>query len=248
MTSFQSRSVHACPSCGTFFLRHRLATINFFGTKDWSDGMPTAWWKKEPLLRCDHCAALFWFDHVALAGILPRQPRPMRGLTRIWMRWRGDPQGRLRDEAEWRHAPASWKSAQYIGHVNVQDAAYVLANDKGLCRDKLLWLRKRIWWSLNDRYRSLADISPMPDVSTEPEVDERANMQAILDLLKDGEMQSRDLIEAGELLRLLGRFDEAVDMLKRVLPDGHNEIRAVKIEKLARSGDTQVQLLSQHVL
>ena len=57
-------------------------------------------------------------------------------------------------------------------------------------------------------------------------------------------MQPVAMIEQGELLRLLGRFDEAVAILKAVPPDGHSEVRAVKIERLARSGDTQVQMLS----
>ncbi len=51
------------------------------------------------------------------------------------------------------------------------------------------------------------------------------------------------MIEQGELLRQLGRFDEAIAVLKAVPADGHNEFRAVKIERLARSGDTQVREL-----
>ena len=48
----------------------------------------------------------------------------------------------------------------------------------------------------------------------------------------------------GELLRLLGRFDEAIEVLKAVPADGHSEMREVKIEKLARNGDNQVRTLS----
>jgi hypothetical protein len=52
------------------------------------------------------------------------------------------------------------------------------------------------------------------------------------------------MIQQGELLRLLGRFDEAIALLRAVPADGHSEVRAAKIERMARSGDTQVRELS----
>jgi len=107
-----------------------------------------------------------------------------------------------------------------------------------------LWLRNRIWWGLNDRYRTKFDGSPLPDVPTWPRAAERNNMETILDMLRDGEVQPWSMIQQGELLRLLGRFDEAVDILKAVPPDGHSEVRAVKIERLARERDSHVRELS----
>jgi hypothetical protein len=53
-------------------------------------------------------------------------------------------------------------------------------------------------------------------------------MEAILDMLRDDEVQPWSRIQQGELLRLLGRFDEAVAVLKAVPADGHSEVRAVK--------------------
>ena len=244
MTSFQSPAVHSCPGCDVFFLRRRVSTINFLDAQDWSDGMPTVWWKQEPLVRCGTCAALFWLDDTEPVGIMPERPRPIGRLTRAWMRWRGDPEGRFRHEEEWSHALALWGSARYIDNVNFDDVAYVLARSERVSRDRLLWLRKRIWWGLNDRYRNRDDGTPFPDVPSWPEADERANMEAILDMLQEGEVLPGGMIQQGELLRLLGRFDEAVAVLRAVPADGRGEVRAVKIESLARSGDTQVRLLS----
>jgi len=115
---------------------------------------------------------------------------------------------------------------------------------QGSGADRLLWLRKRIWWGLNDRYRSRFDGSPLPDVPTWPQAAERSNMEAILDMLRDGDVQPGDRIQQGELLRLLGRFDDAVAVLKTVRADGHEALRAVRIEQLARRGDAQVRMLS----
>jgi len=175
---------------------------------------------------------------------MPERPKPIGRFTRAWLRWRGDPQELLQDEQEWSEAISSWGVAQYVDRVKFDDVVYVLARSKGVSRDRLLWLRNRIWWGLNDRYRTKFDGSPLPDVPTWPRAAECNNMEVILDMLRDGEVQPWSMIQQGELLRLLGRFDEAVAILKAVPADGHSEVRAVKIERLARNGDAQVRQLS----
>ncbi|MBA5686720.1 hypothetical protein [Rugamonas apoptosis] len=248
MTSFQDPEVRKCPGCEGFFLRQRLRTINFSGTRDWSDGAPTAWWAQSPLVRCRACAAIFWREDTEVVGVLPSKPWPIGRLARLLARWRDDPHGRLREEQEWLQLPDGWKSAQSADSADFEDVAYVLARSEGLSRDRLLWLRRRIWWTLNDRFRVRSDGSPIPNVPTMPEADEWANMRAILDLLEQGEMRPADMVEKGELLRLLGRLNEAAAVLRAVQPDGHSEIRASLIERLARRGDTQVRPLSDEVL
>lgn len=244
MTRYAAPSVHVCPGCNAFFLRRRYRSVNFFGTQDWSDGVPTMLWRQEPLVRCDACAALFWLDDIEPVGIMPDAPRPIGRLTRGWLRWRGDPEGQLQAQEEWTETMKSWGQAQYIGRVNFDDVVYVLSRSKGVDTDRLLWLRQRVWWALNDRYRSRADGSPVPDAPNWPAAAERTNMEVILDILRDDEQQPGSMIQQGELLRLLGRFDEAIALLRAVPADGHSEVRAVKIERLARSGDTQVRELS----
>lgn len=102
-------------------------------------------------------------------------------------------------------------------------------------------------WTLNDRYRSRFDGSPLPDVPTWPELAERSNMEALLALPREGKVQQEGMIQQGELLHLLGRFNEAIAVLKAVPSDGHSEVRAVKIERLAWGGDTQLRELSQRL-
>jgi len=245
MTSFSAPSVHTCPGCATFFLRPRLRSANFYGVEDWSDAKPTMWWNQEPLVRCNTCAALFWMDDVEAVGVMPERPRDIGLLTRKWLQWRGDPEGQLQVHEEWSHAMTSWGRAQQIGRVNFDDVVYVLARSKGVRHDRLLWLRNRIWWGLNDRYRSRSDVSPLSDVPNWPAGLERTNMEVILRLLQDGEVQPWLMIQQGELLRLLGRFDEAVAVLKSVPLDGYSEVRAAKIERLAKSGDAHSSALAE---
>lgn len=247
MTSFQRPEVRKCPGCDGFFLRQRLSTINFSGTRDWSDGAPTAWWGQSPLVRCRACAAIFWLDETAVAGVLPHQPASLGRIARWIAQWRGDPDGRLHDENAWQQIPAAWKSAATAEGANFEDVVFVLGNSEGLSTDRLLWLRRRIWWTLNDRFRACSDGSPIPDVPTWPVADEQVNMLALLELLEQGDMTPHDMVEKGELLRLLGRFDEAVAVLQAVPADGNNEIRASLIEQLARRADMQVRPLREQV-
>lgn len=245
MTRFAAPSVHACPGCATFFLRSQLSIVNYWGAQDWSDATPTMWWHQEPLVRCHSCATLFWMQDAESVGIMPATPGTIGPITRRWLRWRGDPGGHLQDQEAWSQATRLWGNAQYIGSVNFDDVAYVLARSKGLSHDRILWLRNRIWWGLNDRYRIRSDGSPIPDVPMWPVAVERTNMEVILDMLQDSDAEPWHTIQRGELLRLLGRFDEAITILKAVPPDGHSEVRAIKIEQLARSGNAQVRLLNK---
>lgn len=248
MTSFQDPEVHKCPGCEGFFLLQRLRTINFSGTRDWSDGAPSAWWAQSPLMRCRACAAIFWREDTEVVGVLDPAPRPIGRLERLLARWRGDPNGRLRAEQEWLQIPADWKAARSADRADFEDVAYVLAKAEGLSNSRLLWLRRRVWWSLNDRFRIRSDGTPIPNVPTMAEAEEQFNMMAILALLESEGMTPHNMVQKGELLRLLGRFDDAVAVLKAVPPDGHNEIRASLIERLARRGDMQVRPLSDEVL
>lgn len=251
MTRFADPDVYACPACEAYFTRTGFKSISFFGAaRDWSDGVPTMWWSRRlrPLVRCRSCAALFWIHDLNPVGVRGRRPEPLGRFERWWAERRGDPHGRLQEEQRWQQAPKGWETAQEVDTASFEDLAYVLGNSAGVSPERLLWLRTHIWWELNDRHRIRDDGTHIPNVPHWPEPDERANMEAMLELLDASEMTPGDQVQKGEVLRLLGRFGEAVAVLKAVPADGHNECRAVMIERLARQGDLQVRLLTRDVL
>ena len=49
----------------------------------------------------------------------------------------------------------------------------------------------------------------------------------------------------GELLRQMGRFDEAVAVLKAVIPDGYSEVKAIKIERFALARENRLQMMDR---
>jgi hypothetical protein len=69
-------------------------------------------------------------------------------------------------------------------------------------------------------------------------------MVTISDMVRDGEVQPWNLIEQGELLRWLGRFDEAVAILKVVSPDGRSEVRAVRWRNLHEAAMRKWQIFA----
>jgi len=164
MTRFATPTVNTCPDCTAFFLQSRFRSVNFFGVQVWSDGKPTMWWRQQSLVRCNACAALFWRKDAESVGIMPETPGAIGPLTRIWLRWRGNAERQLQSQDDWSQAIRCWGNAQRIGSVSFDDVVYVLARSKGVSRDRVLWLRNRIWWGLNDRYRSLSDGWPLHDV------------------------------------------------------------------------------------
>lgn len=245
MTRFAPPAVHVCPGCSAFFLQRRFYSINTYGmARSWSDGAPFPLWRQEPLVRCNACAALFWLSDVEPVGVMPQKPEPIGQWTRKWLVWRGDHEGLLQAEAEWAETMKTWGQAQSIGSIGFEDVVYVLSRSKGVSTDRVLWLRTYIWWSLNDRYRRESDESPASGEPGWPAAAERSNMKMMLDMLRDGEATPMSMVRQGELLRLLGRFDEAIFILKAVPPDGYHEVTAVGIEMLARRGDTEVRQLS----
>ena len=68
----------------------------------------------------------------------------------------------------------------------------------------------------------------------------RIHILRILELIED---RPEARVTRGELLRQLGRFDEAVAVLKAVVPDGRSEVRAVRIERLAAARIAALQPL-----
>lgn len=240
MTRFHEPAVHACPECHTLLLRSRLASFNFFGTQDWSDGAPTAWWapKVRPLVCCAACRTPFWIEDVDRLGELPRRPMQMGFLRRVVTLVHGDPHGWLQEEREWRATPVTWKSAPECTAVGLDDVLRILVKPGNLSRERLIWLRRFVWHALNDRHRyDTVETSTAAPTSLTPD-QERENMEALLSLIgKDG-LEPRDMATRGELLRQLGRFDESVAVLSMVLPDGYSEVRASRIIDLARAGDT----------
>lgn len=168
----------------------------------------------------------------------PSEPLPIGSLARAWHRMMGDKRGRLRKEREWHALPKGLQHAQRIdGLHHAHDLIDALGALRPDALDREIHLRRRLWSASNDHLRGqhgLAYIG-LPGVAEEVA---HANALRLLELF---EHDPDEQVARGELLRQLGRFDEAVAVLKAVKPDGYREVKALKIKRLALAGMVEVR-------
>jgi hypothetical protein len=184
-----------------------------------------------------------WIDDAIEVMQAPMEPGKIGPIGRLWHRMTGDKRGRLRDERKWALLPTGIKQAKSFDRLECADdfiealAALPATDDDG----REVYLLRRLWWASSDHQRVRVDgmlVTSSPAVAAPPAL---ANRLRLLELF---ERDPKAQVERGELLRQLGRFDEAVTVLNAVKPDGHSEVRAVKIERLARAGIAELRDLS----
>ena len=152
---------------------------------------------------------------------LPRHTPTMVRLDRLWHRMTGDRNGKLREVLEWEALSAAIKNAESLGWLSeADDFIAALTEAPPQSRERELHLRVRLWWALNDHHRHDNSSSSAPRPAMQRSI-ARPNMLRILELI---EHRPQAQVTRGELLRQLGRFDEAVAVLKAVVPDGHSEV------------------------
>ena len=243
MTRYSAPIIHQCPACAGYFKRHTLTSMHFHAdVPDWSDGKNGQWWANASgsIGRCPVCTASVWIEDAVEVMHLPRHTPMMVGLDRLWHRMTGDRNGRLREVLEWEALPTAIKNAESLGWLSkADDFIAALADKPAQSLERELHLRVRLWWALNDHRRHSNSSSSAPRHTMQRSI-ARPNMLRILELIED-RLEAR--VTRGELLRQLGRFDEAVAVLKAVVPDGRSEARAMKIEQLASARIAALQPL-----
>jgi hypothetical protein len=225
-------------------MRSVVAFLHYYDdVPEWSDGMNGQWWggMGAPVGRCPRCAKIVWVDDATVVMPAPRKPRPIGAVARLWHLVTGDRKGRLRDEREWAALPDGIKGAERIDCIqDVQDFIDALAGLPPDTPGREAHLRHRLWWASSNHQRLGADgapIAPQPVVNA---ATARANKERLLALLTH---DPKAQVARGELLRQLGRFDEAVAVLKAVKPDGYSEVKAVKIERLALARNAELKVV-----
>lgn len=154
-------------------------------------------------------------------GKLPREPSTIGLTMRLIYRLTGDKYGELERERIWRDTPWEWKSAKYIDAPTHDDWWSVLVNTSTLTPAREMLARRQLWWRGNDHLRIQRDGKP---ISNKPKLDDqqiRANLEALYRLCAAEEKPNH--IAMGEMLRELGRFDEALAMLESIEDEDEDE-------------------------
>lgn len=243
MTRYSAPIIHQCPACAGHFKRHTLTSMHFHAdVPDWSDGKNGQWWASASgsVGRCPVCTTSVWIEDALEVMHLPRHTPTMGGLDRLWHRMTGDRNGRLREVLVWEALPTAIKNAERLDWLSeADDFIAALAGNPPRARERELHLRVRLWWALNDHHRHDSSSSSAARRVMQRSI-ARPNMLRILELIEDNPTAQ---VTRGELLRQLGRLDEAVAVLKAVVPDGRSEARAMRIERLASAHIAALQPL-----
>lgn len=245
MTRLAPPNLYQCPACAAYFKRFGFRSLFFDDAiPEWSDGKNGNWWAHASgaVGRCPSCAGIIWLEDAEELMPAPIKPWPIGSIDRLWYRITGDRRGRLREEREWHALPRAIREAESIDRLaGVQGFIEALAALSADETDREIYLRRRLWWASNDHLRHQGgDTTTTLSPTVAAEV-ARANAQRLLELIQ---YHPTAQVQRGELLRQLGRFDEAVAVLKAVKPNGCNEVKAVKIERLALAGITELRALN----
>ena len=213
-----------------------MRSFNNYGVRAWSDGYSTfsTLPARSPLVRCPNCPAVFWEEDVATLGEMPRKPyvQPAEGwLLRLLSRWGDDEHGHIRAQKDWDAAPDEWKPACEDCSLELSDLQVALKAVVDVNPARELFVRRRIWWACSDHYRIRIDRLRMSETLQLAASAATSNMMRMLVL--HGESEGPMGVERGELLRQLGRFDDAISVLRCVDSDPYTNDTAAIIAAYA---------------
>ena len=163
------------------------------------------------LMSADTIGAITWTDGWMDAPMMPRAPRITRceGCRKIYWVATAQQLGYvpLGDEGG---AAGEFKDTPHVGPLGEADCFEALRDGLAPSTDLELELRVFAWWRGNDAFRE-----PDHPAGHSTSADAVANMERIVELTQDTWEEDLALFRA-EVLRHLGRFDEARETLDRV--------------------------------
>jgi len=188
-----------CESCGQPFGQPTIRSGNTFGATYWTDGrMDAPMLPDRPeLVKCPSCKAMLWIEDQESIGEV--YPSQFR-----------DPE---------------FKDLRLFALPSAEDYLRVLADDSPRPRPTSeaahqwqRYVRVRAWWAFNDPRRTAAVKAPITAAET-------ANLRALVDLLDDRD--ANDRLMKAEVLRELGQFEDAAEILASVTGEGFRKAAAI---------------------
>lgn len=240
MTRFAKPLLLETPCCKNKVMRRRFASINSFGLSTrWSDGYSsTLFGSNAPhLAYCDACNKVYWLEDATELGVvtsLDQQPEYRSSwMARIFSK--KTDVGSVAKQAE--VGLRGLDFVDYHEHPRPADLLLAMLREEWTTPERELYLRSWLWWIGNHRQRGQLTASPMSGIQAEQ------NMLRLLALHQAAPAALHQIRAVGELLRQMGRFDEATSALEVA---AENDTDTSAILEAARRGETDVFLLETY--
>ncbi len=206
----------ACPHCKGLAKYMTLMSGNTIGARVWTDGKQVAPMLPRPpaVVKCRHCVECYWLADAKEVGTVER--------------WGG--KGQQVDPA--------WTAAQEVQEPFEDE--YYQALEKGLGGDSQQERNLRVlaWWRRNDAFRDACQAQAGSIAATPAKC--RKNLEALASLLDEAD--ENDCLMRAEVLRELGEFESAKQVLSRVTSAEYTTVIR-QLRSLCDTGDTCVREL-----
>ena len=158
-------TVLLCPMCKGKLRKQTWLSGNSFGSKLWSDGYMVASMMPDPVVvtSCPHCSSIFWVADAQEEGDVP-EPEYFDEVVEVKRAfWFGKKKVRKSGRRD-----SELASLPKIKHSDVDGIRIALdqLNPEDEPR-KEEYVRTRLWWAINDRFRETPDAVPDPAVEEE---------------------------------------------------------------------------------
>lgn len=180
---------------------------------------------------CQGCNKTYWIEDATSLGVVPSfEEAPAR--RPVWLpeflrKSSGDAKQEPVEQVEQRDLDY----VDYHQHPRPADLLLAVLREEWSSTEREQYLRTRLWWIGNHSQRGLRMLSPMTD---EQSIDNMLRLLALYQAVADLGHNSEAI---AELLRHMGRFDEAIEVI-----GGHRDksAKAAMIEDAAARGESRV--------
>lgn len=178
--------VYKCPNCGNYLIQESIVSGNTLGAEIYSDGKRIA-----PMLpafpdltKCSKCNKILWLSKLKKVGEY-------------------SPDFDMPDVPE-------WQDAEQVKFLQLKEYFEALEQRVFKKKSEELFIRKRIWWSYNDRIRNGEKIFK----DRQDELRWKDNLNKLIKLLKVSDYGHK--IMMAEIKRNLGEFESCVSILNGI--------------------------------
>ena len=225
MTRFGPDKIIECPNCKKFAKVFTLQSVNTFGARSWTDGkMEAPGLPVRPAItKCSGCNQYFWLSDAkdVSENFFYRWERKEE--KKFFDKWCGKEVSQADNPENDPDYRQEWKDAERVRKLSEAEYLDAIILSVFSSKKQELALRITACRVCNDRFR-LPRASPVYKPCSTPlqYPEEKANIERLTELLDINNPDER-LLKA-EVIRELGLFDDAVELLKFDFPDGYKRM------------------------